>query len=139
VTLHKRPAFSFLQDDDFDEEVQEQLSTRDQQQQQGQGKTLEDSNMVATFQTLFGFYKSQISSLIHNEMERGGSGGAAAMESGLQGKPIIIGLSLSLPRQQNNDAEERQEEEEGDFAALADTERERFQAVLGLISQARTW
>jgi len=90
-------------------------------------------------ETLYNFYKQQISALILKQIQDE-TGGAAAMESGLESKPVIVGLSLVLPdKKRTGGDQEDDDDEEGDFAALADAERVRYRGILDLISQARTW
>ncbi|UZJ53822.1 hypothetical protein CBS101457_003142 [Exobasidium rhododendri] len=147
MTTQKRPAFPSLQEDDDDDFPEDMDAYREQKRKR---KEEADSNRngnddyVVSLQSLFGsvpigqetlydFYKQQIAALILKQVQEQ-DGSAAAIESGLGSKPIIVGLSLVLPSSNS-----MEDDEEGDFAALADTERTRFQAVLELVSQARTW
>jgi hypothetical protein len=120
-----------MYDDDFLNDAQEDS-------QAAATKIGSDSNDATSSQQLFGttptgqetlydFYKQQISALIQSEVAQG-------EDTAFESKPVLVGLSLALPSAQKDI-----DEDQGDFAEVADSERSRFEAILNLVRQARTW
>ena len=133
MSTHKRPTFPpILDDDDYDDDA-------------GPGSNApppptHSVSMQALFgsvptgqETLYDLYKEQIAALILAQMQ---ASAGAATESGLETKPIIVGLSLALERRT---AQGSDDDDGDDVAEVADGERKRFQAILALVTEARTW
>lgn len=96
--------------------------------------SLDNTDQLTTSQTLFGtvpaghetlydFYKQQISSLVQEDI---------GANDDLGSKSVIVGLSLNLPSM-------TQDGDEDDYAEVAEGEKERYEAIMDLIRQARTW
>jgi hypothetical protein len=132
LTTHKRPTLPKIYDDEFLES-----STTNKDEEDEMAKIGLDSNDATTTQALFGtappgqetlydFYKQQISALVQSQ--------AAMADSAFESKPVIVGLSLALPSTQQD-----MQDDDGDFAEVADSERHRFEAILNLVRQASVW
>lgn len=144
MNTHKRPTLPTMMDDDdlLDDDFDAGNAPSKYRQRNSNGVKAQveesiDTNDTTTSQTLFGtvpaghetlydFYKQQITSLIQEDLS--GSRG----NDGLGSIPVIVGLSLALPSSAI-------ENDEDDFAEVAEGEKSRFEAILDLVRQARTW
>lgn len=138
VTTHKRATLPMMHGDDFlNDDIEAVELQRQRQQEAASGSENRDATTSQALfgiapigqETLYDFYKQQISALVQDDIGKSDESGL------LETIPVIVGLSLAL----SSSSIEVVEEEQSDFAELADTERQRFQAILGLVRQARVW